>query len=239
MKDKQFEYINKFDKSTKVTLKTNESIFSPTATTDFLIKGVAENIKYVDKLLDLGCGNGIVGITLSKILKVKTIYCSDISKEAVKITNINIKLNNIEGIAISSDIFSNWSNHKFNVIVNDISGISDEIANISKWFSNVPCNSGIDGSENTQKVLKESKKFLAKEGKLFFPIISLSNGKKIFQIAEQCFKNVSIISHNKWFLPDDFLHYKSTLIRLKKKGSIDYCEKFGKLICWTDIYMAY
>lgn len=239
MKEKQFEYVNKFDPSTKVILKTNEKIFSSTATSDFLIKGVAENIQYVDKLLDLGCGNGIVGITLSKFLKVKTIYCSDISKEAVKITNINIKLNNIEGIAISSDIFSHWSNHKFNIIVNDISGISDEIAHISNWFSNVPCNSGIDGSKNTQKVLEESKKYLVKEGKLFFPVISLSNGKKILEIAEKYFKNVSIISHNKWFLPDDFLHYKSTLTRLKKKGWIDYCEKFGKLICWTDVYMAY
>ena len=32
----------------------------------------------------------------------------------------------------------------------------------------------------------------------------------------------------------------STILEeLKKRGSIDYCQKFGKLICWTDIYLAF
>ena len=130
-------------------------------------------------MLDLGCGNGIVGISLSKLNKAKYIYCSDISNEAVKVAKLNIKLNNCEGTAIKSDIFSNLKGHKFDIIVDDISGISEEVAKLSDWFENVPCDSGIDGTSNIKKVLMESRNFLTKNGKIFFPVISLSNTKKI------------------------------------------------------------
>jgi len=238
MINKEFEHITKYDQRTKIKFQTNENVFCPTATSDFLIRGVADNINYADKLLDLGCGNGVVGITLSKLEKVKKIYCSDISKEAVKIANINIKLNHIIGKAIFSDIFSNWDNYKFDVIVNDVSGIAEEVASISSWFENVPCDSGLDGCKNINKVLNEGKKFLVDNGKIFFPVISLSNTKKILDLANQNYNKLSMISHDEWFLPDELLDHLTILRKLKNQGFIDYCEKFGRIICWTDIYMV-
>ena len=238
MLNSEVNYITKFDKKTKIKLKTSENVFQPTATSDFLIKAVAENINTVDSLLDLGCGNGIVGITLSKLKKTKKIYCSDISREAVEISKVNIKLNHCNGETKISDIFSNWSNYKFDVIVNDISGISEEIAKLSSWFKNVPCNSGLDGCKNIEKVLLQGKNFIKEKGKIFFPVISLSDTSKILRIANDNYKNVYKLSHDKWFLPEDLKMHLSILNDLKNKGYLDYCEKFGKLICWTEIYMA-
>ena len=43
--------------------------------------------------------------------------------------------------------------YKFDIIVDDISGISEEVAKLSKWFENVPCNAGIDGTANIEEVL--------------------------------------------------------------------------------------
>mgnify|MGYP001182428973 CR=1 FL=1 len=238
MSYKKFEYRPKYNDNTKIILQTNDNVFTPTATSDFLITAVASNIKKVDKLLDLGCGNGIVGISLSRLNKAKRIYCSDISSEAVKIANLNIKLNNCEGKAIESNIFSNWSGRKFDIIVDDISGISEEVAGLSEWFKNVPCDSGLDGTANIEKVLNEARNFLTENGKIFFPAISLSNINKIHEIALKNFQNVKRISHNEWFLPEDLSKNFAKLERLKKDGLIDYCKKFGKLICWTDIYSA-
>tara|TARA_Y100000589_G_C27197225_1_gene647445 strand:- start:6864 stop:7568 length:705 start_codon:yes stop_codon:yes gene_type:complete len=232
------EYTSKLDNKTKIILKTSNNVFAPTATSDFLIKAVANNISNVNSLLDLGCGNGIVGITLSKFNKAKMVYFSDISKEAVKITNENIKLNNCIGNAIYSDIFSNWDSNKFNVIVDDISGISQDVARLSNWFKNIPCDSGEDGCKNIEKVLNQASNYLVEKGIIFFPIISLSNTKKILNIAELNFKKIIKISHNEWFLPDEIGKHFDLLNSLKDKGVIDYCQRFGKLICWTDIYMA-
>ena len=235
---KKVEYSPKFDERTKIILNTSNKVFEPTATSDFLISAVASTINKVDKLLDIGCGNGIVGISLSKLNKAKKIYCSDISNEAVKVAELNIKLNNCKGKAIKSNIFSNWNDYKFDIIVDDISGISEEVAKLSKWFNNVPCNAGFDGSANIEKVLNQASNFLNKNGQLFFPVISLSNTKKILEIANNNFRDIKKISHNQWFLPDDLSKNITIFEKLKKEGCIDYCQKFGKLICWTDIYSA-
>lgn len=238
MSYKKVKFNIKYDEKTKIILNTSDQVFAPTATSDFLISGVASNINKVDKLLDIGCGNGIVGISLAILNKTNQIYCSDISSEAVKIANLNIKLNNCEGKAIKSNIFSNWNGYKFDIIVNDISGISEEVAKLSKWFENVPCNAGIDGTANIEKVLNEAIYFLNKNGQIFFPVISLSNTNKIIDIAKSNFKNIKKISHNKWFLPKELSSNLKLLDKLKKDGCIDYCQKFGELICWTDIYCA-
>ena len=238
MSYKKFEYITKYDKKTKIILRTTDNVFAPTATSDFLISAVASNIKKVDKLLDIGCGNGIVGISLSKLKKTNKIYCSDISDEAVKVAKLNIKLNNCEGKVIKSNIFSNLDDCKFDIIVDDISGISEEVAKLSEWFKNIPCDAGLDGTANIERVLNEARNFLKENGTIFFPVISLSNTKKILRIANNNFKNIKKISHNQWFLPEDLSKNLDILERLKKEGLIDYCQKFGKLICWTDIYSA-
>ena len=42
------EYISKLDNKTKIILKTSNNVFAPTATSDFFIKDVANNISNVD-----------------------------------------------------------------------------------------------------------------------------------------------------------------------------------------------
>ena len=62
---------------------------------------------------------------------------------------------------------------------------------------------------------------------------------KILEIANNNFQNIKRISHNQWFLPEDLGKHFEKLEKLKNQRFIDYCQKFGKLICWTDIYSAY
>ena len=54
-------------------LKTlvNKNVFVPTGTSDLLIDASTKIIKSNKTILDLGCGNGIVGISISKIKKIK------------------------------------------------------------------------------------------------------------------------------------------------------------------------
>ena len=96
-------------------------------------------------------------------------------------------------------MFKPWSKYKFNYIINDISGISSTIAKKSKWFRYVPSSSGIDGTKLTIKIIKDSFKYLDKNGKIYLPLISLSNTKRVLNFAKKKFNKIKVVSKNQWF----------------------------------------
>ena len=134
-------------------------------------------------------------------------------------------------------MFDNFNNEKFDVIINDISGISEDVAKISPWFKNVPCSSGVNGTDLTIKFLKDYKFFLKKRGVVFFPIISLCNEKKIFNFLNKSNINFEVLSKNNWPLPREMEKHKKKLINLKKKKIISFEEKFNLIIVNTKVVM--
>jgi len=235
----KINFISPSDQSINFDLKLSPLTFKPTATSSFLIKGICSSTKKtVENLLDLGCGIGVVGICLMKHKIAKNLYASDLSSEAVKMTKHNCLNNNIHVDCKISDIFNNWNDYKFDIIANDISGVAQEIASVSDWFKNIPSNSGPDGTRNIISVIKKSKNFLKSKGVLYFPIISLSNSDKILDTAKKEFKIVNKISSNPWFLPEEMMKYIDLLQSQAYKGNIFFEQKFGKIICYTDIYEA-
>ena len=213
--------------------------FLPTGTSQILADCAIKLIKNKKvKVLDFGCGIGVVGISIFKKKKINTIlYASDISKNSVEYCKLNAKKHKIKICAKSGSLFDPWKEHKFDLIINDISGISQEISKISPWFKNVSCESGADGSILTNKVISQSKNFLNEGGKLVFPIISLSNKRKILAHAKRKFKKITLMSSQNWPMPKEFYKHKKLLTRLKKKKFIDFQEKFGILTFSTDVYL--
>jgi 16S rRNA (guanine1207-N2)-methyltransferase len=53
-----------------------------------------------DRVLDLGCGYGLVGIYAASILPASHIYMTDIDPEAVSITTVNLTVNGISGVTV-------------------------------------------------------------------------------------------------------------------------------------------
>ena len=222
-----------------IELLYNEKCFIPTATSDFIINACLKNYSKSNNLLDLGCGIGVVGITLSKFLKIEKLHSSDLSEDAVNFCKINSEKEKINNDVRKGELFNPWRNKKFDLVINDISGISEHIARVSPWFKFAPCDSGSDGLKLTKSIIDQSRDFLLDNGEIVFPVISLSNHKLLIKYAESKFTSLTKLSSNKWFLPDKMSETHNDLLgKLKKEGHINFDEKFGKKVCFTDIYVG-
>ncbi len=222
-----------------IKLELDDFTFQPTFTTNLIIQSVIKNISKDSSILDLGCGSGVVAIALSKISKFShSFYASDISKTVEKVVSNNSKINQVDIEVKQSNLFASW-NRKFDYIVDDVSGISSKVADLSPWFKNISCESGVNGDLLTKKVLKNAPSYLKEGGRLFFPVISLSNVALILKAAKNYFNNVELVLKKDWPLPEAMLTERNKLEKLKLNGYIDFQEKFGLLVASTSVYKAY
>lgn len=220
--------------------ETWEDVFHPTDTSNLLIKACRSTINSPKKILDIGCGCGLVGIVLAKLDLCKgPVYASDISKRAIALADINAKKMSVDYVARSGSLLEPWENEKFDIIVDDVSGISDNIAAISSWYpSGVNCSAGKDGTKWTIKVIEQSRKYLKEGGGLIFPVLSLSNQKKIIQILKKTYSSFELIIKKDWFVPDQIANKTDIFMPMIKDGIIDCQKKYGKWIWSTYIYKA-
>lgn len=234
------EYRYDVDNNININIDLDDNVFAPTGTSEELIKVVSSYLTKKGTLLDLGCGSGIVGFVLHRMGKTSSkIYASDISAHAVELVKINAKKNNIKCDAREGSIFSSWYGKKFDYIIDDISGISQAIADISPWFKKTMCESGDDGADLVVDAIMQAPSYLNDGGRFFFPVLSLSNVDRIISCAEDTFEHVEKLSNKVWQLPNEMKPHMEKLSKLHDKGYINYEEKFGLVLWYTDIYVAY
>lgn len=220
--------------------KTNDNVFYPTNTTELLVEASRKIIKKPGKTLDLGCGIGIIGITLAKLgLADAPVFASDLSQEAVCLTEENARIHGCCLQARQGALFEPWKGEKFDMIVNDVPGISEDVAPYSRWFpKSVPCASGADGTELAARVIKEAPEHLNPGGIFIFPILSLSDTDKLFLIAKNHFKRVDRVLKRMWSLPDEMRPHLDSLKKMHQDKKIRIEEKFGMVLWYTEVYAA-
>lgn len=223
----------------EIELKTAPDVFMPNATTNLLIQGVKKKISNPVNLLDLGCGTGVVGIALHyQNLIREPIYASDLSDSAVRFSRENFEYYRCEAEVRCGSLFEPWLGKKFDVIVDDISGIAQGIAEVSPWFQGVPCDTGEDGVDLVVEIIRNAPQYLNKDGHFFFPVLSLSNVDRILQVAKESFVTVECVGRQDWPLPAELKVHMPLLKKLSENGSIKLKEKFGMVLCYTEVYCA-
>lgn len=105
----------------EIVLETGEYYFSPKGIdrgTQLMLSQV--QVTGEDKVLDLGCGYGVVGISIGKVIDGERVVMSDYSEEAVTLSKDNLKRNGLEQIrVIKSDGFKEIPDRDFTLILSN------------------------------------------------------------------------------------------------------------------------
>ncbi|WMJ89367.1 class I SAM-dependent methyltransferase [Anaerocolumna sp. MB42-C2] len=99
-----------------ITLKfeTDDKLFSPSAIDMGTITMLTQiEFQSTDKILDLGCGYGVVGILASKLIGENNVTLCDFSDDAIRLSRINADINEVPDLKIIK------SNGLENIIDND------------------------------------------------------------------------------------------------------------------------
>lgn len=108
-------------KNVSLKFETDPSNFSPNSI-DVGTLAMLSAVEFLpdDKILDMGCGYGVVGILAAKLIGQENVTMCDISEKAVKQAKINAELNGVPDIDIKiSDGFSNILDNDFTLILSN------------------------------------------------------------------------------------------------------------------------
>ena len=86
----------------ELRFKSDAGVFSKSKIdlgTKLLLKAVPQ-ISGSKRILDLGCGYGVIGITVAKMFPESTVYMGDINERAVQLTNENAVLNGVTNVIV-------------------------------------------------------------------------------------------------------------------------------------------
>ncbi len=175
----------------------NEEVLIPRFETEELVYNVInfikKNLKGDLKVIDLGCGSGVIGITLYKEVPRLEVTCLDISEEALKITKKNAKKLGANIRVQKGDMLDNI-NEKFDVIVSNPPYIAtnEEIEDIVK--NNEPhlaLYAGNDGLDCYRKIFDKVNSVI-KENFLIALEIGHRQKNDIIKLINDKMENVKI-----------------------------------------------
>ena len=155
----------------------NENVLIPRFETEELVENTINKInemfdKKNIKILDIGCGSGVIGLTLKKFFPESEVTLVDISKEALNVAKENAERLNLEVNFIESDIYQNVYDI-YDVIISNPPYIMDneEIEDIVKDNEpHIALYAGKDGLDCYKKIMQDIKRHLNNDFLVAFEI---------------------------------------------------------------------
>ena len=155
------------------TFKVNPHVLIPRADTEILIEKALSKINARDhtEILDLGCGTGIIGITIALERSLSKVTLIDQSQHAIQNTKENQTLHQVTNVMIQkSDWFSALDQTRFDVILSNPPYLEDNDPHLSQGLEDEPLDalvSGPTGIEAIQYIIENAKNHIKPSGWLF------------------------------------------------------------------------
>jgi release factor glutamine methyltransferase len=155
------------------TFKVNPHVLIPRADTEILIEKALSKINAHDlyEILDLGCGTGIIGITIALERPLSNVTLIDQSEHAIQNTKENQTLHQVTNVMIQkSDWFSALDQTRFDVILSNPPYLEDNDPHLSQGLEDEPLDalvSGPTGIEAIHYIIENAKNHIKPSGWLF------------------------------------------------------------------------
>jgi len=154
----------------------DENVLIPRFETEELIEKVLVKLKeeFTEPIdvIDLGCGSGVIGLTLEKKVKTNSIDLIDISEKALEVTKKNITKHNSKANTIKSNMLESITK-KYDLIISNPPYIKDneEIEDIVKDNEpHIALYAGEDGLDSYKLIIKDLKNYLKDKSIIAFEI---------------------------------------------------------------------
>lgn len=160
------------------TIEVDNRVLIPRPETELVAEQTISCIKPNDKVLDLCCGSGAIGITVQleckKANKAVNVVCADISKDVLKVAKYNAKQLEADVKFAQSDMFSDIKG-SFDIIVCNPpyieSAVIETLDNSVKYYEpRAALDGGVDGLKFYRILATEASKHLKKGGSLVMEI---------------------------------------------------------------------
>ena len=162
----------------KLMFYVDENVLIPRSDTEILVEEVIKLAKSINakKILDLCTGSGAIAVSLAKYIEGSQITATDISRKALSIAKLNATNNNVEDkiTFVSSDLFQNISEEKYDIIVSNPPYIKRKvIKTLDKEVKREPIialDGGNDGLDFYKKIIGNAYQHLKYKGYLCLEI---------------------------------------------------------------------
>lgn len=208
-----------------LTFQTAGGVFIPNLTTKTLASCVT--VEEGSEVLDLGCGIGPLGILAAK-KGAASVLCVDAVAEACRLAMRNARLNRVSHTVgvLNGDLFGPINSQAFDVIIDDVSALAEDVARISPWYPASVPSGGPDGTIPTLRMLEEVGDFLRPGGRLYFPVISLSRSEAILSKASEVFgSHLEVLADTMIPFCPEFYEHLALLEDLQRLHLIDFTSK--------------
>ena len=179
------------------SFEVDERVLIPRFETEELVENTIQYIKQywqepVD-ILDLGCGSGVIGITLEKKVSTNSVDLIDISKDALEVAKKNAKQLNSKVNFLENDFLSNVQK-KYDIIISNPPYMSEEEEIEAIVKENEPHEAlyaGKEGLDAYEKIFQNISSNM-KEKCLIALEIGYEQAEKVTRIVQKYLKNVRI-----------------------------------------------
>ena len=163
-----------------LTFTTDNGVFSKTGIDEgsrILLEALVQEGVH-GSVLDLGCGYGVLGITLKTVFPDIVLTAADINPRAAELTELNCKKNNIEAEVLVSDGFS------------EIASVFDAVV------TNPPIRTG---KKVIYRMFEEAYDHLRKDSILYAVIRRKQGAESACRKFEEIFGNCEVIAREKGY----------------------------------------
>jgi precorrin-6B methylase 2 len=206
------------------TLLLGRQTFPPTHTSREVAEGLVVNP--TDTVIDVGCGCGVLSFVAAR-LGAETVHGTELNPEGVAFARRNAERLGLSDVVQihEGSLFEPLEGIRANVVIGDVSGIPDEIAQISGWFPG-GFSGGPTGAEVPMAMLEQAADHLAPGGRLYLPTASLQDERAVLRTARRIFGEGRMRQLRERLLPlPGKIAESSVMRRLKESGVVNLIRR--------------